>query len=86
VYSNFSNLHDQEPDYIKIDGSLIKNIDTDEKSYNIVKTIVIFAHNLNIKVIAEFVHSKEVLEVCQQLNIDEFQGYFFGEPLSHLID
>lgn len=79
-YSNFSYLLDLEPDYIKIDGSLIKHIDTDVKSYNIVKTIVNFAHNLNIKVIAEFVHSYEVLKICEELNIDEYQGYLFGEP------
>lgn len=79
-YSNFSYLLDLEPDYLKIDGSLIKNIDKDEKSYNIVDTIVTFAHKLNITVIAEFVHSKKVLEICKELNIDEFQGYYFGEP------
>ena len=79
-YSNFSNLLELEPDYIKIDGSLIKNIDTDTKSYNIVKTIVNFAHTSNITVVAEFVHSQEVLAICQALEIDEFQGYLFGEP------
>ena len=79
-FSNFSYLLDLEPDYLKIDGSLIKNIDKDEKSYNIVDTIVTFAHKLNITVIAEFIHSKEVLEICKELNVDEYQGYFFGEP------
>ena len=79
-YSNFAYLMDLEPDYLKIDGSLIKNIDHDQRSYNIVKTIVTFARSLNIKVIAEFVHSEEVLEVCKELNIDEFQGFYFSEP------
>ena len=79
-YSNFSYLLDLEPDYLKIDGSLIKNIDTDSKSYNIVKVLVNFAHNLNIKIIAEYVHSNEVLAICEELGVDEFQGYLFGEP------
>ena len=79
-YSNFSYLLELEPDYIKIDGSLIKNVDTDIKSYNIVKMIVNMAHASNITVVAEFVHSKEVLQVCQELEVDEFQGYYFGEP------
>ena len=79
-YSNFSYLLELEPDYIKIDGSLIKNIDTDAKSYNIVKMIVNMAHASNITVIAEFVHSQEVLQICQELEVDEFQGYYFGEP------
>lgn len=79
-YSNFSYLLDLEPDYLKIDGSLIININTDKKAYNIVKTLVNFAHNLNIKVIAEFIHSEEILAICEELNIDEFQGYLFGKP------
>ncbi len=84
-YSNFSYLLDLAPDYLKIDGSLIKNIDKDEKSYNIVKTIIHFSHDLNIKVIAEFIHSKEVFEICRELGVDEFQGYLFGEPKQELI-
>jgi len=84
-YSNFSYLLDLEPDYLKIDGSLIKNIDRDQKSHDIVKTLVIFAHGLDIKVIAEYVHSLEVLEICKELNVDEFQGYYFGEPEPKLI-
>lgn len=84
-YSNFSYLLDLEPDYLKIDGSLIKNIDKDEKSFTIVKTLVTFAHGLNIKVIAEFIHSKEVLEICKELKIDEYQGYYFGEPAAKLL-
>ncbi len=79
-YSNFAYLMDLEPDYLKIDGSLIKNIDKDKRSYDIVKTIVSFAHGLNIKVIAEFIHSEEVLKVCEELEVDEFQGYYFSEP------
>jgi len=79
-YSNFSYLIDLSPDYLKIDGSLIKNIDTNKKSYDIVKTIVTFSHSLDITVIAEFIHSKEVLEICKELGVDEFQGYYFGEP------
>jgi diguanylate cyclase (GGDEF)-like protein len=85
-YSNFSYLMDLEPDYLKIDGSLIKNIDTDIKSYNIVKTLINFAHNLGILVIAEYIHSKEVLAVCEELGVDEFQGYLFGEPSLKLQD
>jgi diguanylate cyclase (GGDEF)-like protein len=79
-YSNFTHLLELEPDYIKIDGSLIKNIDTDTKSYDIVKTLVGFAHNLNIKVIAEYVHSSEVFDICKELEVDEFQGYLFDVP------
>ncbi len=79
-YSNFSYLLKIQPDYLKIDGSLIKNIDTDKNAYKIVKTIVQFSKELNIKTIAEFVHNKEVADICMKLGVDEFQGYFYGQP------
>ena len=79
-YSNFSYLVDLDPDYLKIDGSLIKNIDTDRKSRTIVTSIVEFAKELNIKTIAEYVHNQKVLDVCQEIGVDELQGYFIGKP------
>jgi diguanylate cyclase (GGDEF)-like protein len=79
-YSNFSYLMELQPDYIKIDGSLIKEIDTNEKARNIVTTLITFAKELNCKTVAEFIHSKEVFNVCRELGIDEFQGYYFDEP------
>jgi len=79
-YSNFSYLMELQPDYIKIDGSLIKNIDTNENAKNIVTTIITFAKELNCKTVAEYIHSKEIFEICKELGIDEFQGYYFSEP------
>ena len=86
-YSNFSYMMKIKPNYLKIDGSLIKHINEDNSAYTIVKTIVSFAKELDIKTIAEFVHSKEVFEVCKELGVDEFQGYYFSEPRSsdHLL-
>ena len=81
-FSNFSHVIGISPHYVKIDGSLIKKIHEDEKSYEIVKAIVQFAKSLNIKTIAEFVSSKEIFDVAYSLGIDEFQGYYFAEPLS----
>jgi len=80
-YSNYSHILSLNPDYIKIDGSLIKNIDTDKKSYAVVKAIINSAKDLNIKIITEFVHSKEVFEIVKNLGVDEFQGYYFSKPL-----
>ena len=79
-YSNFSYLLTIEPDYLKIDGSLIKNIDTDQKAQKVVKSIITFAKESDILTVAEFVHSEKVFEVCQELGIDEYQGYLFSEP------
>ena len=79
-YSNFTHILNIKPDYLKIDGSLIKNIHTDDNSLTLVKAIVEFSKKLGIKLIAEFVHNKEVFEVVKDLGIDEFQGYYFGKP------
>ena len=83
-HSNFSNIIAMDPDYIKIDGSFIKNIDTDHKSYTLVKGIVNSSKDLNIKTIAEFVHKKEIFDILKELGVDEFQGYYFSEPLLNI--
>jgi len=79
-YSNFSYLLKMQPDYIKIDGSIIKNIDTDTSAQAITETIVSFSKKLNIKTIAEFVHSESVLNMVKKLGVDYSQGYLLGEP------
>ena len=79
-YSNFDRVLKLKIDTIKIDGSLIKNIDKDKKSLLVVSTIVDFAKKANIEIVAEFVHSKEVLETVKNIGIDQGQGYFLGKP------
>jgi len=79
-YSNFLRILKTKPDYIKIDGSLIKDIDKDKNSYEIVKSIVTFSKALNIKTIAEYVHTKEIFDILVKIDVDEFQGYYLGKP------
>lgn len=79
-YSNFSYLLKIQPDFIKIDGSIIKNIDSDTSAQVITETIVNFSRKLNIKTIAEFVHSESVLAMVKELGVDYSQGYLLGEP------
>ncbi|PID72200.1 MAG: hypothetical protein CSB34_03860 [Desulfobulbus propionicus] len=79
-YSNFLHLTRINPDYIKIDGSLIKDIDTEIKSLAICKAIISFARDLKIKTIAEFIHSKEILQITTSLKVDKHQGFYLGKP------
>lgn len=79
-YSNFSHITTIRPDYLKIDASLIKDIDTNSDSFELVKSITAFSKALNMKTIAEYVHSQKVFEIAYELGIDEFQGYYFNEP------
>jgi PAS domain S-box-containing protein len=81
-YSNFERLLGFEPDILKIDGSLIKDIISDGYSKNVVETIVTFAKKQNIKTIAEYVENKEIFELLNNLGVDYSQGYYFGKPES----
>ena len=84
-YSNFAHILKIRPNYIKIDGSLVKNIYSDKNSYEMVKSIIDFSKALNIRVIAEFVHSKEVFESLISLGVDEFQGFYLAEPAPNFL-
>ncbi len=79
-YSNFDHILKLQIDYIKIDGSLIKHIDTNEDAKIIIQTIVKFAKALDIKTIAEFVSSKKIYDTIKELGVDYAQGYHIGPP------
>jgi diguanylate cyclase (GGDEF)-like protein len=79
-YSNFSYLVKVEADFIKIDGSLIENIDVNPSSLIVVETIVSFAKKLGIKTVAEYVHSSVVMDKVISLGIDYSQGFYIDEP------
>jgi len=80
-YSNFIYLANIEPDYLKIDGSLIKNIEH-TKDFDVVKTIINFAKMYNIKTVAEYVENEEIYILVKELGIDYSQGYYFSKPLA----
>ena len=79
-YSNFSYLMKLDVDYIKIDGSIIKNVNKDKSAETVTKTIVTFAKELGVETIAEFVAEEEIYNKIKDLNIDYSQGYYFSEP------
>lgn len=83
-YSNFNYIGELNVDFIKIDASMIKNINSDKSSRIITETIVGFCQKMGIKTVAEFVHSKEVFEVVKEIGIDYSQGYYFGKPTDNV--
>lgn len=83
-YSNFEHILRLNVDYIKIDSSMIKNIDSDKNSQIIVETIVGFAKKLDIKTIAEYVHTEEVYNKVKELGVDMSQGFYFAPPLQNI--
>jgi EAL domain-containing protein (putative c-di-GMP-specific phosphodiesterase class I) len=79
-YSNFEYLLKLDVDFIKIDGSLIKNLDTSKNSRIVVELIVEFAKRRDIEVVAEFVHNEKILNIVETMGIDFFQGFHLAEP------
>jgi len=83
-YSNFIYLVRLNPDYIKIDGSLIRDICTNDTTELVVKNLVSFAKDLGMKTIAEFVENEAIFLKVKELGIDYSQGYYFSEPKREL--
>jgi PAS domain S-box-containing protein/diguanylate cyclase (GGDEF)-like protein len=79
-YSNFSYLIKLNADFIKIDGSLIKDIADNPTHKSVVETMVSFAKKNNMMIIAEYVENKKILDIIEDLGIDYAQGYYLGKP------
>ena len=65
---------------------MVKNIDKDSKDFKVVKNIIRFAQDTNMKTVAEFVHSKDVYDKLIELDVDYMQGYYIAPPNSKLLD
>ncbi|MBE0495821.1 MAG: bifunctional diguanylate cyclase/phosphodiesterase [Campylobacterales bacterium] len=81
-YSNFVYLTQIQTDFIKIDGDIIKKIVEDKVSLAVVKSIVNFAQEANIDVVAEYVCNEEIYTIIKSLGIKYSQGYYFSIPRS----
>ncbi len=79
-YSNFAYLMQLNVDYIKVDGSLIKEIHHDPNSHIISQTILNFAKELEIATIAEFVHNQSVQDHVTKMGFNYLQGFHLSEP------
>ena len=85
-YANFEHIINIDADFIKIDGSLIKNINEDKNAKIITEAIISFSKKLGRKTITEFVHSEEVYDIVKDLGADYSQGYYFGVPSPKLVE
>jgi len=79
-YANFTYLVHLGIDVLKIDGSLIRDIDKNKKARNIVQTINTFAQKMGIETVAEQIERREELEVIKHLGVCYAQGYYLGKP------
>jgi len=82
-YSNFQHIIMMDIDFLKIDGSLIKNINRNIQNKLMVEMIIDFCKKANIYTVAEFVSDKEIYETMKALGVDYMQGYYLGEPTAN---
>ena len=78
--SSFGYLKQLPVEYLKIDGSFVRDISHDPVSCDIVAAINDMGHAMKCKTIAEYVGSAEVLEALRGLGVDCAQGYYLGQP------
>jgi Amt family ammonium transporter len=79
--STFSYLKNLPVDMIKIDGSYIRDIDSDKVNRAMVKSINDIARVMGKKTIAENVESQAILDQLTEIGVDYVQGYFLGKPM-----
>ena len=79
-YSNVGNLLRYMPDYVKIDRSLLSEIQTSSQKQHFVREVVEFCHANNIKALAEGVETPEELRTVINLGADLIQGYYLARP------
>jgi EAL domain-containing protein (putative c-di-GMP-specific phosphodiesterase class I) len=80
-YSSMAYLQKFKIDYVKIDQSFVRQMNTDSGCMTIVETIIVMAHKLGLKVIAEGIEQQDQYDALKALHCDFGQGYFFTPPM-----
>lgn len=85
-YSNTSRLIKYDPDYIKLDHSLIAGIDKNAKLQSIVSGLVDMMHTNGFMVLAEGIETSGELKTLSLMNVDLYQGYYISRPKPFFIN
>jgi Amt family ammonium transporter len=79
--SSFAYLKNLPVDYLKIDGSFVKDIESDPIDLAMVQAINAIGHVMGLRTIAEYVSNQAILERVRDIGVDYGQGYHLGEPI-----
>lgn len=74
-------LQKNQFDIVKLDGSIVKEMMVNERSRDIISSIVYLAHSLNFSVLAEYVESEEQIEMLKKVGCNYYQGYHFSKAV-----
>ena len=80
AYAGLDRLCYIKPKYLKLDTSIIRGIDSDPLKHSLVKHIIMFCKEVNIKTIAEGIETKCEAEVLKEFGADYGQGYYYAKP------
>lgn len=80
-YSSLNYVSKLPIDKVKIDRSLITNLEEDYKNTMIIKSIIEMCHSLSIKIVAEGIETENQLKILKDLGCDYIQGYLIGKPM-----
>ena len=78
--SSFAYLQNMNVDFLKIDGSFVRKLDTDAISETMVSAINQVGHAMGLKTIAEYVENEEIIRRLKAMGVDYGQGYALGKP------
>jgi diguanylate cyclase (GGDEF)-like protein/PAS domain S-box-containing protein len=81
-YSSLAYLNKFHIDYLKIDQTFIKDLSADSDKYALCEAIIVMAHKLGLKVIAEGIETERQHELLQHINCDFAQGYYYSKPIN----
>lgn len=81
-YSSLSYLKKFNIDYLKIDQSLVRNLQADSESLAVCEAMIVMAHKLGLNVIAEGVETREQCDLLTAAGCNYGQGYLFSRPVS----
>jgi diguanylate cyclase (GGDEF)-like protein/PAS domain S-box-containing protein len=81
-YSSLAYIKKFDIDYIKIDQAFVKNLKVDSDDLALCEAIIVMAHKLNMRVVAEGVETQEQLDLLLKAKCDFGQGYYFSKPVS----
>lgn len=79
-FSSFQYIRQFPIDYVKIEGVFVRNMHNDYRDMAFVKTLATLAKEFNIRTIAEYIETEEILEAVRSVGIDYAQGYHVGYP------
>ncbi len=79
-YGSLQCLAEVHPEWLKIDICLVRGIDSDEMRRQLVSSLVRFAEQMNVNLVAEGIETAEELATLREIGVAYGQGYIFGEP------